>query len=120
MAEKLVVMVTHGPEEPELATIALVMAGAAVASDMDVVVGFQGEACRLVTKGVAEKIAVPEFVPLKKLLDDVHGLGGKFLVGGPCVKNRGIAPEDLIEGAEVCAAGRFVSEIASATNSLVY
>ena len=29
-------------------------------------------------------------------------------------------PEDLIEGAEVVAAGRFVAEITSATNSLVY
>jgi len=120
MAEKLFIMVTHGPEEPELATIPLVMAGAAAASDMEVVVGFQGEGCRLVTKGAADDIAVPEFVPLKQLLHDVHTLGGTFLVGGPCVKNRGIAPEDLVEGAEVCAAGRFVAEIATATNSLVY
>ena len=43
--EKLVIMVTHGPDEPELATIPFVMAGAAVASDVDVVMGFQGEGC---------------------------------------------------------------------------
>ena len=36
MAEKLVIMVTHGPDEPELATIPFVMAGAAVASDVEV------------------------------------------------------------------------------------
>ena len=45
--EKLVVMVTHGPEDPELATIPFAMAGAAVASDVEVVMGFQGEGCVL-------------------------------------------------------------------------
>ena len=36
-------------------------------------------------------------------------------------KDRGIAiPDDLVAGSEVVAAGRFVAEITSATNSLVY
>ena len=59
--------------------------------------------------------------PRKKVLADVRGLGGKLLVGGPCVKSREIpVPDDLVDGAEVVAAGRFIAEIASATNSLVY
>jgi predicted peroxiredoxin len=120
MAEKLVIMVTHGPDEPELATIPFVMAGAAVASDVEVVMGFQGEGCRLVVKGEAEKVAAPEFAPLAGLLDSVLEFGGKLLVCGPCVKNRGIAAEDLVEGAEIVAAARFVAEITAATNSLVY
>ena len=37
--EKLVFMVTHGPAEPELATIPFVMAAAALASDVAVVMG---------------------------------------------------------------------------------
>ena len=120
MAEKLVIMVTHGPDEPELATIPFVMAGAAVASDVEVVVGFQAEGVRLLEPGAAEKVAVPEFAPLAGLIDSVRELGGKLLVCGPCIKNRGIAAEDLIEGAEVVAAARFVAEITAATNSLVY
>src|SRR5664280_1605135 len=87
--EKLVVMVTHGPDEPELATIPFAMAGAAVASDVEVVMGFQGNGCRLVVKGEAEKVAAPEFAPLAGLLDSVLEFGGKLLVCGPCVKNRG-------------------------------
>jgi predicted peroxiredoxin len=120
VAEKLFIMVTHGPEDPELATIGFVMAGAAVASDVEVVMGFQGNGVELVKKGVAETISVPEFVPLADLLKDVRELGGKMLVGGPCVKNRGFGAEDLVDGAEICAAGRFVAEISTATNSLVY
>jgi uncharacterized protein involved in oxidation of intracellular sulfur len=53
-------------------------------------------------------------------MDDVRELGGKLLVCGPCIKSREIAPDDLVDGTEVVAAGRFVAEITSATNSLVY
>ncbi len=41
--EKLVIMATHGPDDPELATIPFVMACAALASDVAVVMGFQAD-----------------------------------------------------------------------------
>jgi predicted peroxiredoxin len=118
--EKLVIMVTHGPDDPELATIPFVMAGAALASDVGVVMGFQAEGVRLVQEGIAEKVEAPEFAPLRDLLPTVRELGGSFLVCNPCIKSRQIPEEGLIEGAEVVAAGRFIAEITSATNSLVY
>jgi len=118
--EKLVIMVTHGPDDAELATIPFVMAGAALASDVEVVLGFQADGVRLMQQGVAEKVAAPEFAPLARLLDDVRSLGGRLLVCGPCIKAREIPPEALLPEAEVVAAGRFVAEITSATNSLVY
>ena len=119
-AEKLVFMVTHGPSHPEHATIPFVMAAAALASDVQVVLGFQAEGVELMKKGVAESVRAPEFPPLAKLLADVRELGGLLLVCGPCVKSRGFGPDDLAEGAEIVAAGRFIAEITSATNSLVY
>ena len=119
--EKLVFMVTHGPNDPELATIPFVMACAALASDVEVVVGFQGDGVCLVHQGEADVVQAPEFPPLAKLMSDFRELGGKMLVCSPCIKSRGLAaPDDLIEGAEVVAAGRFIAEITSATNSLVY
>jgi predicted peroxiredoxin len=118
--EKLVIMVTHGPEDPELATIPFAMAGAAVASDVDVVMGFQGEGCMLMKKGVAESVAAPEFAPLGDLVGTIRELGGKFLVCSPCVKSRGLGEDDLVEGAEIVAAGRFVAEVTDADKSLVY
>ena len=118
--EKLVVMVTHGPDDPELATIPFAMAGAAVASDVDVVMGFQGDGCLLVKKGVAATVAAPEFAPLGDLLPTIQELGGKVLVCSPCVKSRGLTQDDLVEGAEIVAAARFVAEVTSATNALVY
>jgi uncharacterized protein involved in oxidation of intracellular sulfur len=118
--EKLVFMVLHGPSHPEHATIPFVMAGAALASDVEVVLGFQADGVELVRKGGADAVEAPGFPPLEKLVADVRELGGKLLVCGPCLKSREIGTDDLVEGAEVVAAGRFVAEITSATNSLVY
>jgi len=118
--EKLVFMVTHGPDHPEHATIPFVMAAAALASDVQVAMGFQADAVLLMKTGVADTVNAPGFPPLAKLLDDVRELGGLLLVCNPCIKSRDIAPDDLVDGAEVVAAGRFIAEITSSTNSLVY
>ena len=119
--EKLVFMVLHGPQHPEHATIPFVMACAALASDVDAVIGLQADGVELARIGGVDGVEATGFPPLKKLVTDFQALGGHLLVCGPCVNSRGIhAPDDLIEGAEVVAAGRFVAEITSATNSLVY
>lgn len=118
--EKLVILATHGPGEPELATIPFVLACAALASDVEVVMGFQADGVRLVERGVAEAVQAPEFPPLAKLVADFLELGGTALVCSPCVKSRGISPDSLVVGAEIVAAGRFVAEITSATNCLTY
>src|SRR5688572_24982542 len=103
--DKLVILATHGPEDPERATIPFVMACAALASEVEVVMGFQADGVRLMQKGVAEAIQAPEFPPLAKLLADFHELGGKSLVCAPCVKSRAIG-DALVDGAEIVAAGR--------------
>lgn len=118
-SEKLVLMVTHGPETPELATIPFVMACAALASEVEVVMGFQADGVLLVGEGAAEHVEAPAFPPLKKLLRDYIELGGKLLVCGPCVKSRELEGH-LIAEAEVVAAARFVAEVTSATNCLTY
>ncbi len=121
MSEKLVFMVTHSQDNAELATIPFVMAVAALSSDVEAVVGLQAEGVRLAVKGAADSINAEGFAPLAKLMNDYRELGGKLLVCTPCLKCRGIDPEtSLVENSELVAAGRFVAEITSATNSLVY
>ncbi len=121
MADKLLIMVTHGSESPEKATIAFVMATAAQASDVAVVMGFQAHGVTLVKKGVAETIEAPYFPPLKTLFDAYVEAGGEFLACGPCVKSRGINPEtDFVAGARVVNAAYFVKECTEATNVLNY
>ena len=121
MAEKLVFMATHGAEHPEHVSIPFVMAIAAMASDVDAVIGLQADAVQLAVRGCADEVAADGFPPLAKLMTDYRELGGRLLVCGPCVKSRGIDPEtQFVENAEVVAAGRFVAEITSATNALTY
>src|SRR5271169_5205917 len=110
MSRKLVLMVTHGPEDPERATIPFVLAVAAQAAGIEVVMGFQVEGALLVKKGCAETVAAPGFVPLKELLDIYISGGGKLYACGPCVKSRGIEPQDFVQGAVVANAPTFVEQ----------
>jgi uncharacterized protein involved in oxidation of intracellular sulfur len=119
-SEKLVFMVTHGADHPEHITIPFVMAAAALASDVAVVMGFQADAVAVMKAGVAETVHAPGFAPLEKLMRDVRDLGGAFLVCSPCLNSRDITPDQLVDGAEIVAAGRFVAEVTSATNVLTY
>jgi predicted peroxiredoxin len=89
--KKLVLMATHGPENPELATIPFVMAVTAQASDVDVLMGFQGNGVMLTIKGMVDHVAASGFPPLKDLLKTYIEAGGKIYVCGPCVGSRKIA-----------------------------
>lgn len=121
MAEKLVLVCTHGPEDPERATIPFVVATAAQASDVEVILGFQVNGVMLVKKGCAEHVFAAGFPPLKELLDLYIEAGGKLLVCGPCVNSRKLQPDlDFIQGATVVNAATFVKEFTEATNVLVY
>ena len=120
MSEKLVIVVTHGPSDPEMATIPFVMATAAQASDVDVVMAFQSDGVWLMMKDLAWRVHVSDFPPMKELMDIYLEEGGKMYGCGPCVKSRKIAAEEMVEGAEVVNAGTLVTEIASATNTLTY
>jgi uncharacterized protein len=121
MAEKLFFMITHGPDHEEHVTIPFVMAVAALASDVEAVIGLQAGAVELAAVGRADAVAAEGFPPLAKLMNDYRELGGKLLVCGPCLKCRGIDPAtQLVENAEVVAAARFVVELTSSTNALSY
>jgi predicted peroxiredoxin len=51
---------------------------------------------------------------------DFKELGGKLKVCGPCIKNRNIETSDLIEGAEITAAGRLIAESLKADAVFTY
>lgn len=124
MAEKngkLIIMITHGPEDPERATIPFVMGVAALASEMDVTIGFQAGGVMLIRKNCANHVFASGFPPLRELIDAYIEEGGRMFVCGPCVQSRQInAEEDFIEGATIVNAATFVAECAEAQNVLIY
>jgi uncharacterized protein len=118
--QKLVFMVTHGPENAEMATIPFVMATTALASNVEALMGFQGNGVVLVLKGMADHVAAPGFPPLKDLLKMYQEEGGKMYVCSPCIGSRTITQQELVDGASVVGAATFVAECVAATNVLVY
>ncbi len=102
--EKMLYVSTHGDENLDKASVPFVLANAALAMDMKATVVLQTNAVVFAKKGYADDVpASGGFPPLKKLLADFIELGGTLWVCGPCIKSRGIAPEDLIEAATVMA-----------------
>ncbi|NWG16036.1 MAG: DsrE family protein [Chloroflexi bacterium] len=120
MAEKLVILVTHGPEDPEMATIPFVMATAAQASSVEVVMAFQSDGVWLMMKEMVGRVHTADFPPIQELLSAYMEEGGKLYICGPCVKSRKIALEDLVEGSLIVSAATLIGEITSATSTLVY
>ncbi len=118
--EKLVIIATKGSTEAEMATIPFVMAAAALASDVEVVMAFQGDAVELLTKIGADDVHAHGFPPLAELMSTVMELGGKLLACAPCLVAREIGESYLREGVEVIGAARLISEVTAATSTLTY
>lgn len=118
--EELVIVTTIGNEFPEKATIPYVMATAAQATDVETVLILQSNAVLLAKQGEAEKVVAIGFMPVKQLIDTYIEMGGKLLLCSPCLKERNITKEDLIDGTEIIAAGTVISEVMSAKAVLTY
>jgi uncharacterized protein involved in oxidation of intracellular sulfur len=118
--EKIVIISTIGNEHPEKATIPYVMATAAEALDVEVVIILQSNAVVLAKLGEADKVVASGFMPVKQLIENYIEMGGNLLLCSPCLKERNISKEDLINGSEIIAAGTVITEVLSATSVLTY
>ncbi len=104
--EKIFYMCTCGENRSEMAHIPFALANAALAMDIGATIVLQGDGVNIAKKGYAETMPPGGgFPPMKELLHTFLEEGGVIWVCGPCIKSRGIPESDLIEGAEVTAAG---------------
>ena len=118
--EKIVIFGTHGPEDPERASLPFVIGNAALVMEVEVVVMLQGTAVFLAKRGCYEHVFAAGLPPLKDLVDSFLELGGTLLICTPCIQERKIVPEMLLDQAITVKAGRAVMEILEATNVLSY
>lgn len=118
--EKIVIITTQGMSNPEKASLPFVLATAAQATDVEVVMILQSEAVVLAKKGEAEKLNAKGFMPMKEMMENYLGMGGKLLLCSPCLKERNISKEELIEGSVIIAAGTVVSEVTSCKSVITY
>ncbi len=114
------IKVTAGKEEPERCNQAFTVAGAAVASGVDVSLWLTGEAAWFGLPGRAEDFSLPHAAPLADLLASVLALG-TVTICGQCAARREITPGDVITGVRIAGAATFVAEVvADGVQALVY
>jgi uncharacterized protein involved in oxidation of intracellular sulfur len=118
--EKVTIIATHGPEDPERATFPFMMANAALVMECEAVVILQGTSVLLATKGVYEHVFACGLPPLRDLIKSFLEGGGKLLVCTPCVEQRMIEQPMLIDGAELIAGARVIQEATSSSAVLNY
>jgi predicted peroxiredoxin len=118
--EKIVIIATHGCEDAERASLPFVMANAALALDTQAVVILQGTAVTLAKKGCYEHVFSAGLPSLKELVDSYIELGGSLLVCTPCIQERQITPDMLVDTAQPIKAARVIMELLEATATLSY
>ena len=118
--EKIVIIATHGGEDPERASLPFVLANASLAMDTPAVVILQGTAVTLAKKGCYEHVFAAGLPPLKDLVDSFIELGGTLLICSPCIQERQISPDMLVETAQPIKAARVVMELLEASATLSY
>lgn len=119
--EKILYFCTRAGDDPEKAAMPFVMANAALAMDIKATVVLQGNGVYLALKGYVDTMLPPGGFPaLKKLVSDFLELEGELLVCVPCLNERNISEESLIEGAKTTAAGALNIAAMEANAVLVY
>jgi uncharacterized protein len=120
MSGKFLVNLTSSLDNTDKATVAFVVANAAVASDKDTVVFLSIEGVRLSQKGFADGIHEEGFAPLKELMDNFAAAGGKMYVCSPCFKKRKLDEENLVAGAAVVGGAKLVEFMSDGCPSVSY
>jgi predicted peroxiredoxin len=120
MPGKFCISLTVAKDNPDKATVAFVIANAAVASDKDTVVFLSTEGVRLAVKGYADDIAEEGFAPLKDLMANFAGAGGKIYVCSPCFKRRKLDETALVSGAAIVGGAKLVEFMSEGCPSVSY
>lgn len=120
MSGKFCVSLTAAKNDTDKATVAFVVANAALGSDQETLVFLSTEAVRLAVKGYADDIHEAGFAPLKQLLDNYLAGGGQLFVCSPCFKKRALDENQLIDGAQIVGGAKLVEFLAQGAASLSF
>ena len=102
--KKIVYLQTSGVDTPERLYAPFILATTAAAMDLEPVVYFFIKGITAVKKGVADKVRIGEFPPLKDVIDQALKAGVKLMVCEQSCMLLGLDRGDFIEGAQVVGA----------------
>jgi uncharacterized protein len=120
MSGKFVVTCTCGKEDTDRATVAFVVANAALGSEKDTVVFLSVNGVNLAVNGYADDIHEEGFAPLKELMTNFANGGGKIYTCAPCFKKRGLDENNLVLGAVVVGGAKLVEFMSDGAPSVCY
>lgn len=120
MSKKFCVSLTSAKNDTDKATVAFVVANAAVASDQETMVFLSTEAVRLAEKGYNDDMHEEGFAPLKQLMDNFVASGGLLFVCSPCYKKRGLNEACLVDGAQIVGGAKLVEFLSQGAASVSY
>jgi predicted peroxiredoxin len=103
-AQKVVVNLATGLEDPERVTVAFLVAGAALDQGKQVAMFLTKEAVRLATPGVAVGVACEGCPPLPRIFEQFAEKGGELLACPFCVSSRGVDDGNLVANARIAGA----------------
>ena len=107
-------------DDPDRATVAFVVANAALGSDQDTVVFLSTEGVHFSQKGHADHVAEEGFARLEDLMTSFAEAGGQIYVCAPCFKKRKLDEEKLVPGAMVVGGAKLVEFMAGGCPSVSY
>jgi uncharacterized protein len=120
MANKFCVSLTHAQDNADKATVAFVVANAALGSGKETLVFLSVEGVRLSQKGYADQIHEEGFAPLRELMDSFAKGGGTMYVCAPCFKKRTLDEHKLVAGAAVVGGAKLVEFLADGSPCVSY
>ena len=120
MANRFCVNLTCAKDNPDKATVAFVLANAALGSGKDTLVFLSVEGVRLSQKGYAEDIREDGFAPLKELMESFAKAGGTIYVCSPCFKKRKLDENGLVAGASIVGGAKLVEFVSDGSPCLSF
>jgi predicted peroxiredoxin len=120
MPGKFCVTLNHSKNDTDKATVAFVVANAAVASNQETLVFLSTEAVRLSEKGYADEVHEEGFAPLAELMGSFAQAGGTIWVCSPCFKKRKLDDKKLIAGASIVGGASLVEFLSQGAPCVSY
>ncbi len=120
MPGKFCVSLTYAKDNTDKATVAFVIANAAVASDKETVVFLSTEGVRLSQRGYADDVHEEGFAALKELMASFATAGGTIYVCSPCFKRRKLDDQQLVDGAVLVGGAKLVEFLSENAPAISY
>ena len=121
MSDSFCIVLNHGKQDPDKATVAFVVATAALGSGKNTMVFLSTDGVWAGVKEEAAKVdeGVP-FKPLSELIANFQAAGSRIVACAPCCKKRGIEAGALFDGVEIAGGAVLVEWLSNGSPCVSY